>query len=242
MTRILLAGESWISVSFEVKGRNVTVDSSYHTAADHLIAALEANDATVDHQTCETAWTDFPCTHSELKKYDLIILSDIGADTLQLTPAVTKGVVDVNRCRLLKEYVQTGGALGMVGGYMSFSGKGGMARYKNTALADVLPVEMVDGDDRVERPAGVIPDNHHALAELPSDWPPILGYNRLHAKPESDIWATVTDDPLIVVGKSGRGRTFAFATDCAPHWAPPQFLEWKGLPILWGEIIEWVTK
>ncbi len=38
----------------------------------------------------------------------------------------------------------------MIGGYLSFMGIEAKANYKNTVLADVLPVTMLDGDDRVE--------------------------------------------------------------------------------------------
>ena len=55
---------------------------------------------------------------------------------------------------------------------MSFSGINGTARYQRTPLADVLPVVMVEGDDRVEVPDGVsieitAPD-HPAVKASPS--------------------------------------------------------------------------
>ncbi|HCS4738277.1 TPA: hypothetical protein ORP78_004042, partial [Escherichia coli] len=37
---------------------------------------------------------------------------------------------------------------------LSFMGIEAKANYKNTVLADVLPVTMLDGDDRVEKPEG----------------------------------------------------------------------------------------
>ncbi len=40
----------------------------------------------------------------------------------------------------------------MIGGYLSFMGIEAKANYKNTVLAEVLPVIMLDGDDRVEKP------------------------------------------------------------------------------------------
>ncbi|RYJ08429.1 hypothetical protein ELS19_17995 [Halogeometricum borinquense] len=244
MTRVLLAGESWTTVTFEVKGRNVLVDADYGTAEEHLVAALEVNGADVDFLTCEETLTSFPGTREELDSYDLVLLSDVGADSLQLTPAVTAGDTDTDRCRLLAEYVRDGGALGMIGGYMSFAGKGGAARYGRTPIADVLPVEIRDGDDRVETPAGAIPMNRGVPADLPETWPAVLGYNHLQAKDDADVWATVGDraDPFVVVGEAGAGRTFAFATDCAPHWAPMELLEWDGLPVLWGALLDWATK
>ncbi|WP_435361720.1 glutamine amidotransferase [Haloarchaeobius sp. DFWS5] len=237
MVSVLLAGESWFTLTVEVKGRNVFMDSEYGEPADYVIAALETADCDVTFQPCHVANTEFPRTLDELAQYDLVILSDIGADTLQITPQVADGETDVDRCTLLAEYVRDGGALGMVGGYMSFAGKGGRARYGMTPVADVLPVEIARADDRVETPAGAVPEDQGTPGELPGTWPHVLGYNRLEAKPNAEVWATVRDDPFLVVGDYGAGSSFAFATDCAPHWAPEEFLEWEYLPELWGAIV-----
>lgn len=242
MAEILLAGESWQTLSFEIKGRDILTGASYDEGAEYLIATLETVGASVTFQPCHAVDRQFPRTRDELDPYDLVILSDIGADTLQLTPAVRRGETDVDRCELLASYVADGGALGMIGGYMSFSGVGGRARYDRTALADVFPVTIASGDDRIEAPAGVRPRNRGVPeADLPETWPAVLGYNLVTADDESEVWATVDDDPLLVVGSHGSGRTFAFTTDCAPHWAPPEFFEWDALPRLWAVIVEYTT-
>ena len=239
---VLLAGESWVTVEYEIKGRNVMQTAEYGEAAGRFIGTLESVGASVTFQPCHVATESFPRTRDELDAYDLVVLSDIGADTLQLTERVAAGGTDVDRCSLLAEWVRDGGALGMVGGYMSFGGKGGQARYANTALADALPVEMHRGDDRIETPAGVAPRNTGVPdADLPEEWPAVLGYNALRAKPDADVWATVDDDPFLVVGDHGDGSSFAYATDCAPHWAPEAFLEWEHLPVLWGRVLERVV-
>ncbi len=243
MTKILLAGESWQLLSFEIKGQDVLTSASYDEAADHLVAALEVVGASVTFQPCHVATREFPRTRSELEAYDLVILSDVGANTLQLTPAVRNGEPDVDRCELLASYVEDGGAVGMIGGYMSFSGAGGQAGYDRTALGDVLPVTIGPDDDRVELPAGACPRNKGIPGtDLPEEWPAVLGYNRVTADETADVWATVEGDPLVAVGTYGAGRSFAFTTDCAPHWAPLEFLEWEGLPRLWEGILEYVTE
>lgn len=242
MVEILLAGESWVTVQFEIKGRNVMQDSEYGEAADRYVETLEGTGANVTYQPCHEIATAFPRTHDELDRYDLVILSDVGADTLQITPKVAAGETDVDRCALLESWVREGGALGMVGGYMSFSGKGGQARFGTTAVADALPVEIGRGDDRVETPTGAVPVNEGVPnVDLPPEWPHVLGYNRFRASPGAEVWASVRDDPFLVVGDHGEGSTFAFATDCAPHWAPEQFLDWDHLPTLWGRIVDRVT-
>ncbi|WP_262199294.1 glutamine amidotransferase, partial [Escherichia coli] len=60
-----------------------------------------------------------------------------------------------NALESIKEYVKNGGGLLMIGGYLSFMGIEAKANYKNTVLAEVLPVIMLDGDDRVEKPEGI---------------------------------------------------------------------------------------
>ncbi|WP_137287779.1 glutamine amidotransferase [Halorussus salinisoli] len=237
MVEVLLAGESWYTLTFEVKGRNVLWDSEYGEPADHLIAALETAGCTVTHQPCRVANQNFPRHLEDIEDYDLVLLSDIGADTLQITPQVADGRTDVDRCELLETYVRNGGALGMIGGYMSFAGKGGQARYGTTPVADVLPVEIAQTDDRVETPSGAVPRKQEAPVDLSEEWPPVLGYNRVKAESDAEVWATIRDDPFLVVGDYGDGSAFALTTDCAPHWAPAEFLEWESLPDLWSALI-----
>jgi uncharacterized membrane protein len=156
---------------------------------------------------------------------------------LQLTPKVAAGNTDGDRLRALAEYVQSGGALGMIGGYMSFGGENGQAGYGRTPIDDVLPVDISNHDDRIERPAGATPENR-GMDGLPDQWPDVLGYNRVTPSADGTVLATVDDDPLLVVGDYGAGQAFAFTTDCAEHWAPESFLEWEFLPTLWEQILE----
>lgn len=237
---VLLVGESWHQVSLFVKAQNITMSSSYTEAGEYLIAALETAGANVTYQPCHQAHSEFPRTVEEFGQYDCVLLSDIGAQSLWLTPEVAAGEADVNRLRVLSEYVAGGGAVGMVGGYMSFGGENGQAGYGRTPLADVLPVEIAAHDDRIERPAGVTPEND-GIDELPAEWPQVLGYNRVAVSDTGTVWATVDDDPLVVVGDHGEGSAFAFTTDCAHHWAPTEFLEWERLPELWGAILQRVV-
>jgi uncharacterized membrane protein len=80
---------------------------------------------------------------------------------------------------------------------------------------------------------------HAAIGRVSEEWPLLLGYNRLRAKEDATVVATVGKDPLLVVSEFGRGRTAAFASDCAPHWAPPEFVEWPDYAELWSSIILW---
>jgi uncharacterized membrane protein len=192
------------------------------------------------------ASTEVPASADGLDAYDLVILSDVGADSLELTDDCMQGYPSVSRLRVLADWVADGGALLMVGGYMSFSGFSGRARYARSPLAAVLPVEMLPHDDRVERPEGAMPrvvDPAHPVTEgLPVEWPYVLGYNQFRAKSDASTLVVVDEDPLLVVGSYGDGRVAAYATDCAPHWASRAFLEWDGYASVFSSLVGWLTE
>jgi len=112
-------------------------------------------------------------------------------------------------------------------------------------VEEALPVTMLAIDDQVEAPESVIPRvvvaDHPIVAGLAVEWPGLLGFNRIIAKPGATVIATAGDDPLLVAGSHGAGRTVAFASDRGPHWAPPAFREWDGYARLWLGIIGWAA-
>ena len=88
-------------------------------------------------------------------------------------------------------------------------------------------------------PSIVLAD-HPIVAGLPQRWPRLLGYNRFSSKPGGSCCrANRSTDPLIVAGAFGKGRSVAFASDCGPHWAPPEFVDWEGYAPLWRQIAGW---
>src|SRR5438105_282532 len=99
------------------------------------------------------------------------------------------------RLKLLAEYVTQGGGLAMAGGYYSFQGVYGAARYHGTAVEEVLPVEISPNDDRVEVPEGftprVVAPTHPVTQGIPREWPALLGYNAVRIKPEATVLALV---------------------------------------------------
>ena len=68
----------------------------------------------------------------------------------------------------------------------------------------------------------------------------VLGYNRVAPKTKAEVLLTIGDDPLLAVWSYGRGRVAAFTSDCAPHWAPPEFLNWAGYRGLWVNLVRWL--
>jgi uncharacterized membrane protein len=181
-----------------------------------------------------------------LDGYGLVILSDIGSNSLLLSPdTFERSRSAPNRLALLRDWVAAGGGLIMVGGYLTFQGIEGKGRYAGSAVEETLPVLISPFDDRVERPEGVAPlvcaPDHPLAAGLPAIWPEILGYNRLTARPEAVTVAMAGDDPLLASWDFGQGRSVAFASDCGPHWAPPAFVEWDGYRTLWQNIANWAS-
>jgi uncharacterized membrane protein len=244
---VLLAGESWVSQGFHAKGAVTYTTASYEEGAEALIAALRAAGADLNYIPNHSAVESFPRTADELEQYDVVILSDIASDSLLLERACfVEGLRAPNRLEALSRYVEGGAGLAMVGGYMSFSGIEGKARYGMTPLARVLPVELLSGDDRLETPEGVVPEvvrsDHPILVGLEREWPYFLGYNKLRLKKGADLVMSCRDDPFLVVEDVGEGRTAAFASDCSPHWGSREFLSWGSYPRFWVQLVAWLGR
>ena len=243
--RVLLAGESWVSTTTHVKGFDSFTTSTYAEGADELRAALSAGGFEVDFLPNHVAPTTFPSSAEALSQYGCVILSDIGTNTLLLAPATwERGEATPNRLELVREYVQAGGGLIMVGGYLTFQGIEGKGKWAGSAVEDVLPVTLQTGDDRVERPEGIPPrvvGEHAIVAGLDEEWPLVLGYNRVTARPDAQVLARVGDDVLLACREVGGGRTIAYTTDCGPHWWPPPFVRWAGYQRLWQQMVGWAA-
>lgn len=247
--KILLAGESWTSTAVHIKGWDQFPSATHHRGADAFIQVL-AEDFDFTYMLCHEAVEHFPNTLEGLRAYDAVILSDIGANSLLLPPEVwIHSKRAPNRLKLLREYVHQGGGLIMVGGYYSFQGINGAARYRNTAVEDVLPVAIQPYDDRLELPEGIEPviapagAGHAVLKNVPPAMPYLLGINEVVAKPSATTLLSLPAEegghPLLAVGEAGKGRTAAWTTDIGPHWLPNEFLAWQGFRTLWTNLLHW---
>ena len=249
MTRVLLAGESWISTATHVKGFDEFSSSTFHTGADAFIAAAAQEGIEVEQMYAHDVPQLFPRTVEALSAYDVVILSDIGANSFLLPPQVwLQGRRTDNPLLALAEWTRGGGGLMMAGGYLSFTGFQARANFARTPVADVLPVTMLPSDDRVEAPQGApvsVTRLDHPVAagwaERAGSAPVLLGYNLVTPVDDATVIATVDDDVLIATREVADGRSLVWTSDIGPHWCPEEFLAWDGFAPLVGGMLRWLA-
>ncbi len=191
--------------------------------------------------------SEFPETVEEFLEYDLVALLNIAADELQ-----------PNNRKNLREYVHRGGTLFVGGGTRAF-GHGG---YANTFLADLLPVtgakldlEKAEGDAQWIRSTREHELTKQVFSTLkPSEDPfsntlvsvPVkadarnIWIHRVQSKPRATVLLEAGDQPLLTIGKFGRGTVYAMtgtplgelADVGTPWW------DWKG----WETILDNILK
>jgi len=244
--QVLLVGETWIVTKFHTKGFDVVPLGGYEDFSVYFKEPMEKfDDIEISHIPNHMVLNAFPQKMEDLKKFDVIIISDCGRNTLTMYPDMFTVPMGSNRVKLVADYVREGGALIMTGGYVDFQGFQGKGNYHGSEIEEVLPVNIMDKDDRVERTDGtevtISKENHPILEGIPSTWPKFLGYQKLMPKDNSEVLATIGDnDPLIIVGEAEKGKSMAFATDLAPHWGT-DFVKWKYYGTFWYQVIQWLT-
>ncbi len=246
MSRVVLVGESWFVYSVHQKGFDAFYTSEYTEGGAEFIAALEGAGHSVEHIPAHRIEADFPVTGEEVAaRADVLVISDVGANSFLLSQATfVRSEVEPDRIAAIRDFVTAGGGVLMVGGYMSFAGIDGKARWARTPLADILPVFVLDRDDRVESPAGVIPAvtaEHPITRGLDPRWPALLGLNEVTPREDATTLAVAGEHPLLIVGEAGAGRAAAFTSDLAPHWATPDFLAWSGYRHLFDRTVRWLA-
>jgi len=244
--KFLLTGESWVSTGTHYKGWDFFSSTVYETGVEYLQPAFDGTDIEFIHLPGHIAPASFPKTMEELEQYDVIGLSDIGANSLLLPPETwAGGQSSPNRLKLLAQWVENGGGLLMCGGYLSFAGIYASAKYYRSPVEKVLPVDIYPFDDRVEAPEGAKPEivdaDHPLVKGMGTDWPALLGFNELQLKSDAHLVAKVGEYPLLAVREVGKGRTLIWASDIGPHWCPSSFAEWGGYAQLWQNVVHWLA-
>jgi uncharacterized membrane protein len=243
--RVLLLGRAQTVIYTEVQGVCLVPAAKEWDGARRLKQGLESRGFAIDHIGATRAPLDFPETLEALRTYDAILIGDIAADTLLLHPEVVyECVPHPNRLELMREFVLQGGGLIMTGGWLTFQGIDAKGRWHGTPVEEILPVEILPSDDRVECPQGIRPSvdsaDHPIFRRVPKAWPRFLGYSRVEARDGTRVLMTVGQDPFLVVGQSGKGRVVAFASSPGPHWGGmKEYLNWEGHDVFWGNVVDW---
>jgi len=247
---VLYVGDSETVISRYAVGADVFEQSYFNDNGRYLRNALAGHAGiTVRHIIPANVPSEFPTTDEELAAYDVVIFSDVGYNSMIFYPGLTPPYqypLGPDRCQLVADFVARGGGFVMVGGYLSFAGLNGIARYHGTVIEEALPVTIAPHDDRVEVVAGfrfeIVDPEHPIVAGL--DWDnaafTLCGYNRVTLKPDAHLIVRRGADPVIGAGTYGRGRTAIFASDFAPHWAG-DFVRWPGYPTLWSQMLTWLA-
>lgn len=246
--KVVLIGETWFVHSIHQKGFDSFTSSDYEEGGIEFVDALRARGHTVSRIAAHEIDRRLPDSVDELRSMaDVIVVSDVGANSFQLSPATfRRSALEPDRIALLAAFVRGGGGLLMVGGYMSFSGIDAKARWGTTELASLLPVDLLDRDDRVEIAAGASPtvEAEHLLTEgLSEPWPSLLGLNETLPAERGIVLVSCSGHPLLAVSRpqpGSSGRSAVFTSDLAPHWAPAEFLAWHGYETLFDRTIRWL--
>jgi uncharacterized membrane protein len=208
----------------------------------------------------ELALIPFPTDElfrQHLTSFDVVLLQDFDYAPYQMGPYLS----------LIRDYVAQGGGLAMIGGSLAFDGGG----YAETPIAEVLPVRMRPTDPAgasiIEGPFSPEPVTallHHPLIELYPEpaqtaaafrrLEPLVGANGLlgireggavllsHPSARVDGGAKL---PILTVGRFGRGRTLALATDTSWHWSMPtagRGGDPSAYDRFWDRAVRWLTR
>jgi len=204
----------------------------------------------------------FEIFEEQLRSFDLVIFQNFNYAPYGVEPFLPN----------LREYVEEGGALAMIGGDLSFTSGG----YGLTPLRDVLPVELPPIAPSLEgeadpalttdsfKPKLTAEGHSHPVTSLvlnPREnelvWgklPPLQGLNRVpRAKPGAATLLVHPSlkgpdgkpAPVLVAGDAGKGRTLALLTDTAWHWgflAAGEGDDGRAFQRFWENAVRWLVR
>ena len=204
----------------------------------------------------------FEIFEEQLRSFDLVIFQNFNYAPYGVEPFLPN----------VRDYVEEGGAIAMIGGDLSFASGG----YGLTALRDVLPVELppapptLEGENDTSLTTDLFkprltPEGHtHPVTSLLLDprenearWgklPPLEGINRVpRAKPNAATLlahptlkgADGKPAPVLVAGDAGKGRALALLTDSVWHWGFPAAGEGddgRAFQRFWENAIRWLVR
>jgi len=232
-----------------------TKDADLHFYGKRMVEAIEP---LVEVSTLAN-WELYRLEPGKLEAYldrsVCLVISDVEAKCFHLYPSFfnraqreNQVVTFPDRLKAIKSWIESGGGMMMLGGWLSFSGVQGRSGWGRSVMAAMLPVNCLTTEDLVESSEGftaevLLPD-HPVVQGLPWEtFPPVFGYNEVTAKPDAQVIVRVkeTGDPLLVAGVSQKGRILTYMSDPAPHWGI-NFELWEGYDQFWRQSLNWVKK
>ncbi|MHB9133106.1 MAG: glutamine amidotransferase [Armatimonadota bacterium] len=175
----------------------------------------------------------FPNSYEGLMGHHLVIICNVNGNAIK--PATRK---------MLKDYVENGGSLLLLGGYFGL-GK----QYHDTAVEEIAPVTFPTDKNLSNAPDGLPlapgKDAGNNLTTL--SWaaaPRVFWYHEITPKPEAKILLTAGGKPMLVTGTFGKGRVAVFAGSVmgVPKAGQLPCWEWNDWPAVLAETINWLTE
>ena len=173
-----------------------------------------------------TALEVFPTKWEDLYVYRAVVLNNVPAQAVTLVGTL-----------MLKEYVQDGGCLVLMGDTHSLAAGG----WEASALGAMLPVTLAAGDLVHPDAPLLLQPQTEALRGL--DWaaqPCTVYYHQAEVRPGAQVLVAAGNVPLVVETKAGKGRIVVLLASVlgekSPQAAVP-FWEWKDWPRLMAAIL-----
>jgi uncharacterized membrane protein len=190
----------------------------------------------------------------QLHSFDLVIFQNFNYGPYGVAPYLSG----------LRDYVEQGGAMAMIGGELSFAAGG----YGETPLQDVLPVDLPRADAAMTgdafKPRLTTEGRVHPITSLlldPRDnearWarlPPLDGLNQVQRLRPGALPLLVHPTlrieggkpaPVLVVAEPGKGRTLALLSDTAWRWgivAAGEGDDGRAFQRFWENAIRWLVR
>lgn len=177
-----------------------------------------------------TAVRYFPASVQEALEFDVIVMGAVDAFALS-----DRGVA------ILHDYVHSGGSVLVLGGLYSYGG----GRFREFGLDKLLPVRVERTFDLIqprEKPQWEISAEKLGRKKLP-ELPEVAWIHELKPAPESTVWATVDDHPLITTHILGRGKVAAVAATPLGQDDAGDEPFWRSDAWQWSleELIDWLS-
>ena len=176
-----------------------------------------------------TALAGYPTKWEDLYRHRVVVLDNVPAQAVTIV-----GVL------MLKEYLQDGGCLVMMGDTHSLAAGG----WNTSALSPLLPVTLAPTRFVHAAAPLVLTPRTEAIRKLGLDWsaqPCTLYYHPTAVKPEAQVLVAAGDVPLVVEGPAGKGRVVVFLNavlgEKSPGAAGVPFWQWKDWPALMAAVV-----